>query len=368
MAAAKKAATKAGATAAKATPAAPKAKKAVAAKKAPARGTKMAPRAGGPASCAAWLERAADSPGTTYLQGHDEALKSEILTALKEAWLAAVPDAPPTVLRAGEAGPAGVLNAVQGGSLFASRALVIVLRVEDWARSATVPAALAQAVANVPPENLLVLVEGAGDSERKHLNPLRGACARIFALDGLAPSELRPWAERHAARQDLKLAPDAWEALFELPRLDTGEVFNELDKLAAWAGPGGSATREQVQELVHPAGGATLGQLADAVVERRADLAMDCLLRAMEGGETAGGVLFQLMTLLSGALRLRGGGGGWVRDRMRSGRIAALWRPDDIARGIDLLYRCERAWKTGRAPEDVLLVRAIEGLTAKASA
>jgi DNA polymerase III delta subunit len=368
MAPAKKAATKKTATAKAADKPAPAAKaaKAAKAKKAPASraGSGLAPRAGGPAACAAWLDRAASSPGTTYLQGHDEALKAEILTALKEAWIAAVPDAPPTVLRAGEAGPAGVLAAVQGGSLFASRALVIVLRVEDWARSATVPAALAQAVANVPPENLLVFVEGAGDSERKHLNVLRGACARIFALDGLAPSELRPWAERHAARQGLEVAQDAWDALFELPRLDTGEVFNELDKLAAWAGPGGRVDRAQVEELVHPAGGATLAQLADAVVERRGDRAMNRLLCALESGETAGGILFQLLTLLSGALRMRGGGGGWVRDRVRSGRVAASWRPDEIARGIDLLYRCERAWKTGRAPEDVLLVRAIEGLTA----
>ncbi len=148
------------------------------------------------------------------------------------------------------------------------------------------------------------------------------------------------------------------------PRLDTGEVFNELDKLAAWAGPGGRVSRDQVAALVHPAGGATLGALADAVVERRPALAMDCLLRALEGGESAGGILFQLGTLLSGALRLRGGGGGWVRDRGRSQRVAAAWRAEEIARGIDLLYRCERAWKTGRAPEDVLLVRAIEGLTA----
>jgi DNA polymerase III delta subunit len=227
---------------------------------------------------------------------------------------------------------------------------------------------VAQGIGNVPAENLLVFVEGAGDSERKHLNPLRGACARVFALDGLPTTELRPWAERHAARHGLALEPDAWDALFELPRLDTGEVFNELDKLAAWAGPGGRATRTQVEAIVHPAGGATLGALADAVAERRADRAMDCLLRALEGGESAGGVLFQLMTLLSGALRLRGGGGGWVRDRLRSQRVASAWRSEEIARGIDLLYRCERAWKTGRAPEDVLLVRAVAGLTGGAGA
>jgi len=322
-----------------------------------------APRAGGPAACEAWLARAADSPGTTYLSGNDEALKAEILHALKEAWLAAVPDSPPTVLRAGEAGPSNVLNAVQGGSLFASRSLVIVLRVEDWARSATVPVGVAQALAPIPPENLLVFVESAGDSERKHLNPLRAACARVFALDGLPPSELRHWADRHAARRGLALAPDAWDALFELPRLDAGEVFNELDKLAAWAGPeAGPVSREQALAIVHPAGGATLSDLADAVAERRGELAMDCLLRALEGGESPGSILFQLVTLLSGALRLSGGGGGWVRDRRRSSLIAARWSPAEIARGLDLLYRCERAWKGGRAPDDTLLVRAIQGL------
>jgi DNA polymerase III delta subunit len=321
-----------------------------------------APRAGGPAACEAWLARAAGSPGTTYLSGNDESLKAEILHALKEAWLAAVPDSPPSVLRAGEAGPSGVLGAVQGGSLFASRSLVIVLRVEDWARSSSIPIAVGQALAQIPPENLLVFVESAGDSERKHLNPLRAACARIFALDGLPPSELRHWADRHARRHGLALAGDAWDALFDLPRLDTGEVFNELDKLAAWAGEGGAVTREQTLALVHPAGGATLSDLADAVASRNGALAMDCLLRALEGGESPGSILFQLVSLLTGALRLKGGGGGWVRDRRRSGIIAQAWSSEDIARGLDLLYRCERAWKTGRAPDETLLVRAVLGL------
>lgn len=333
----------------------------------PARGrapATPAPRAGGPAACEAWLARAAESPGTTYLSGNDESLKAEILHALKEAWLAAVPDSPPSVLRAGEAGPANVLGAVQGGSLFASRSLVIVLKVEDWARSSAVPIAVARALAQIPPENLLVFVESAGDSERKYLNPLRAACARVFALDGLPPSELRHWADRHARRQGLELAPDAWDALFELPRLDAGEVFNELDKLAAWAEEGATVTREQALAIVHPAGGATLGGLADAVAERKAALAMDCLLRALEGGESPGSILFQLGTLLSGALRLTGPGGGWVRDRRRSGLIAQTWSPAAIAAGLDLLYRCERAWKTGRAPDDTLLVRAVQGLTA----
>ncbi len=355
------------------TPAAPRkpapAAKAAKATKAAPRGrsaASAAPRAGGPAACEAWLARVADAPGTTYLSGNDEALKAEILAALKEAWNAAVPDAPPQVFRASEAGPANILAAVQGGSLFQARSLVIVLGAEDWARSANTPIALARALPAIPPENVLVFVEAAGDSERKHLNPLRSACARVFSLDALPPSEIRPWAERHARRQGVTLDPAAWDALMDLPRLDAGEAFNEVDKLAAWAGDGGRVSRETVLALVHPAGGATLADFADAVVARNGALAMDLLLRALEGGESSGSILFQLTSLLSGALRVSGGGGGWIRDRRRSGQIAAAWAVADVAKGLDLLYRCERAWKTGRAPDETLLVRAVQGLTARA--
>ena len=48
-------------------------KKAAAKKPAGRSASGLAPRAGGPAACAAWLAQAASSPGTTYLQGHDEA-------------------------------------------------------------------------------------------------------------------------------------------------------------------------------------------------------------------------------------------------------------------------------------------------------
>ncbi len=116
------------------------------------------------------------------------------------------------------------------------------------------------------------------------------------------------------------------------------------------------------RKLEAMARGATLGDLAEAVAARNGALAMDCLLRALEGGESPGSVLFQLVSLLTGALRLKGGGGGWVRDRRRSSVIASAWSSEDIARGLDLLYRCERAWKTGRAPDETLLVRAVLGL------
>jgi hypothetical protein len=73
--------------------------------------------------------------------------------------------------------------------------------------------------------------------------------------------------------------------------------------------------------------------------------------------------LRHVMSLLSGALRLKGGSRGWVRASARSERISSGWKSEEIARELDLLYRCERTWKTDRAPDDTRLVRAVQGLT-----
>jgi hypothetical protein len=52
----------------------------------------------------ALLERGSAFPVAIYLDGADEAAKSEALDRLKERWSERQPEAPPTVLRAAEAG------------------------------------------------------------------------------------------------------------------------------------------------------------------------------------------------------------------------------------------------------------------------
>src|SRR5207249_1989711 len=124
-------------------------------------------------------------------------------------------------------------------SLFGSSDLVIVLDIEDLGRGDKRIAALAAGIGAGGGESCLVLVESAGDSPRKSLDPLRAVCAeRIVALS-LTRAELRAWGERSFARQSVAAGPEAIAAIVDACEGDPLAFFNELEKLAAWAGEGG---------------------------------------------------------------------------------------------------------------------------------
>jgi DNA polymerase III delta subunit len=310
----------------------------------------------------ALLERAAELPVAIYLDGADEAAKAEALDRLKESWNGRQPGAPPTVLRAAEAGVERVLDEVQGGSLFQPASFVLVLNVEEWTRSARTIAAAAGGVAGIPPGNVVVFTESAADPERKSLAPLREACPLHATLDGVPAEVLARWVARRLARAEVTAEPAAIDALLAAARGETGEALNETDKLAAWAGPGGRVSLADAQTLVRPLHGGRLDAFARALVEGRAGEAVDQLLRALETGESEGTVVFQLQTLVAGALRIRSGQWGWIRDRANAERLARARNERQLAAGLDLLYRVERAWKSGRGEPRALLVRAAIGL------
>jgi DNA polymerase III delta subunit len=298
-----------------------------------------------------------------YLGGRDEAAKAEALERLKQRWDQLNPGIAPTVHRAAEAGVAQVLADAQGGSLFAPVAFVEVLNVEEWARSTRTVDAAAEGIGRVPAGNLLVLVESGSDSERKNLTPLKVACQANVSIDSLTPEELATWGIEHLKRRGVKAELAALEAVLETSRLETTEVLNELDKLADWAGPRGKITRQDALEILRPVHAGRIAALSRAVGEGNAEEAVDQLLRSLESGEREGNVLFQLQTLYAGALRLRSGQWGWIRDRENSSRLASNRSEEEIAAGLDLLYRVERAWKGGRGEIRSLLVRAVVGLT-----
>jgi DNA polymerase III delta subunit len=310
----------------------------------------------------AWLGGAEPLPRALYLGGADEAAKAEALARLRERWAAVYPDIPPTVLRAGEAGIEQVMAAAQGGSLFQPAAFVLVLNVEEWVRSPRTVEAAAQGTAAIAPENCVVFVESAAETERKTLAALAGACGLRVALDGLPPEVLARWAERRLARLGVKAEPGVLERVIDASRLETAEVMNEVAKLADWAGPGARVTRAQAEEVLRPVHSGSLAALARAVAERHADQAVDHLLRSLGAGESEGTALFQLQTLFAGALRLKTQQWGWIRDRENSERLARGASERELTAALDLLYRVERAWKSGRGDAATLLTRAVIGV------
>ena len=322
------------------------------------------PRAGG-AVTTGWLferfDRAA-FPSTLYLEGPSEALKAALLIELKRSWAGANPQSPVArVFRAAESSVEEVLAAFQGASLFSPRDLVILLEVEDFARSEKRIAAFAAGLARPAGESCLVLLESEGDTVRKSLEPLRAACeARWLAFPPPRP-ELLAWGARRAGREGVEAGPGAIEAVVEACEGDPLAFFNELDKLVTWAGAKGRLAAANVASLLRPVLGAELPEYLGAVALGQAGLAAQRLGRLLAAGVGEGAVLFALANLVGGAL------GGWARHRELSEALRRRLPPPALARAVDAIYRAEAAWKSGRADVVAVLEQATRSVCAPAA-
>jgi hypothetical protein len=136
----------------------------------------------GPAVLLAAIDRGA-FPATLYLEGPSEPFKAAILRELRAAWSTKVQNAAPArVMRAAESGVDEILASYQGGSLFATRELILVLEIEDLGKSEKRVNALAEGLERPDGESSLVLVESEAENPRKLLEPLRARCASMSCL------------------------------------------------------------------------------------------------------------------------------------------------------------------------------------------
>jgi DNA polymerase III delta subunit len=292
-------------------------------------------------------------PAALYLEGPDEGVKAALLAELRRAWAAAVPAAPQArVFRTGESGVDEVLAAYHGGSLFAPRELLLLFGVEELLRSEKRVAAFAEGVARPTSGACLVLIESAADGPRKKLDPLRSACAvRVLALPPVRAA-LLAWGARRMARERITVAAGTIEAVVDRCEGDAVAFFDELEKLAAWAGPEGALTRADLDAILRPVAGADLPGYLAAVAAGDPRRAARLLGRLLAAGVSEGTVLFGLSNLVGGAI------GGWARERALSQALRARLAPRTLARALDALYRAEAAWKGGRADAVAVLEQA----------
>jgi len=294
-----------------------------------------------------------DFPAALYLEGPDEGLKAALLAELRQAWAGACPEAPAArVFIASETGVDELLAAFQGGSLFASRELLLVLKVEDFGRSEKRVSALIEGLGRPNTGTCMALVESPAETERKSLESLRAACSVRCVAMPPTRATLLEWGNRRMARERITLDPRTMDAVVDACEGDATTFFDELGKLCAWAGPGGRLTREDVATILRPVLGADLAGYLGAIVAGDAALAARRLGRLLAAGVGEGTVLFALANLVGGAL------GGWARHRDLSGALRQRIAPRDLARVMDGLYRAEAAWKGGRADAVAVLEQA----------
>ncbi|MFI5372331.1 MAG: DNA polymerase III subunit delta [Candidatus Eisenbacteria bacterium] len=304
-------------------------------------------------------------PATLYVDGPDEPLKAAFLASFRHAWTTAAGlELRPRVLRTAETDVAGILAALQGGSLFANRELTLVFEIEDLGRTEKRVAALAAGLAHPGEGACLVLVESAADNARKSLDPLRSACAALWTAVAPDRAALVAWGERRLARDGVRAETGVVSAIADTCEGDHAAFFNELDKLATFAGPDGRLTLADVEALRRPTLDADLPEFLAAVAVGDPARAAQRLGRLLATGAGEGTVLFALANLVGGAL------GGWARWRELSETLRGRASGRDLARALDAIYRAEAAWKGGRAEVVTLLehtTRVLSSQTADAA-
>jgi DNA polymerase III delta subunit len=279
-----------------------------------------------------------------YIDGPEEPLKAALLGDLRHAWSRACPEAPTArVLRAAESSVEEILAAYHAGSLFTPRELVVVLEVEDLGRGERRIAALAEGLSRRAGASTLVLVEGAAETPRKSLEPLRAACQTRWSALPLARAELLEWGARRLRRRQASAERRVLERVADACADDPAAFFDELDKLATCTGAGGQVTEADVATLLRPMLGSGLPEYLSAVALGRPALAAQRLGGMLASGVREGAILFALGNLVGGAL------GGWARYREASDALRRRGTPGELAWVLDALYRAEAAWKRGRA-------------------
>jgi len=255
-------------------------------------------------------------------------------------------------MRVAESGVDEILSSYQGGSLFASRELILVLEIEDLGKSEKRVAALAEGLSRPGGESCLVLVESEAENPRKTLEPLRAACSTRIDAQPPGRAELMSWGARHLEREGVTAEAGLLETLADACEGDALAYFSELARLAGFAGPQGKVTRADAAALLTPAVGAVLKDYLGAVTDGDSRLASRRLGRLLAAGESEGTILWALTNLVGGAL------GGWAKERGLSASLRTRRTPAQLGRAMDALYRAEAAWKGGRADAVAVLEQA----------
>jgi len=148
---------------------------------------------------------------------------------------------------------------------------------------------LAEGVQGLPASTTLIFL----DDELSAGNPLFDALrpqAEVIEFRILKPGAVLQWVLERAQRQGVDISPTAAKLLAELVGNNLWVLANELDKLAAYA-QGRRIEGADVKALVSAARDINVFAMVDAVVERRAPVALRLLRQQVAQGTDSGYLL-----------------------------------------------------------------------------
>ena len=188
----------------------------------------------------------------------------------------------------------GLLAAIPALSLMSSRRYLLADRVERW--SVKQAGAVADALAALPPETTVVLAAREEPPKvrapKKLAEAVRDAGGEVLSYDAPKGRRLPAWIAEEASRRGFEIDADAARLLTDRMGTGTVRIAMELDRLALWAGEGGTVGAADLEAMVADTSEEMVWSLSDAVVERRTGDATRLAERLAAQGESLPGIVY----------------------------------------------------------------------------
>ncbi len=191
-----------------------------------------------------------------------------------------------------------LLAAIPAMSLMDSRRYLLADGIERWRDKQLGP--VQAALAELPPDLTLVLI-CRDKPAAKLVKAVKAADGEVHEFEAPKAREMPRVLVAEAQRLGLRLEPAAARMLVERMGANPVRLHNELERLALWAGEGGSVTVADLDEMIADTSEAAVWSLSDALIEGDAAAALRIGERLVGQGENVTGLIYGLASRLRGA-------------------------------------------------------------------
>ncbi|MGB7588565.1 MAG: DNA polymerase III subunit delta [Solirubrobacterales bacterium] len=188
-----------------------------------------------------------------------------------------------------------LLAAIPALSLTESRRYLLADGIERWGSRQL--EAVALALANLPPELTVVLIARAKASS-KLVAAVKAAKGEIHEFAAPKAQDMPRLLVADAKRLGFRLEPAAARILVDRMGPNPLRLLQELERLAVWAGEGGSVTAADLDAMIADTSEAAVWALSDALLERDPGRALAIAERLISQGENVSGLIYGLASRL----------------------------------------------------------------------
>jgi DNA polymerase III subunit delta len=191
-----------------------------------------------------------------------------------------------------------LLAAIPAMSLMDSRRYLLADGVERW-RDRQLEA-VAAAVAELPPDLTVVLIARA-KAPAKLSQAVKAARGEIHEFEAPKAREMPRMLVAEAQGLGFRLEPAAARILVDRMGANPVRLQRELERLALWAGEGGTVTAADLEAMIADTSEAAVWSLSDALLDRDPAGALRIGERLIDQGENVTGLIYGLASRLRGA-------------------------------------------------------------------